>query len=263
MAEAVKSAGRALALLELLTTREEPMSFADIGDALGYPRSSLHGLLHTLVARGWVRYDRTTQAYALGLRTLEAGHAYSRSQSLVERALPLMRTIRDAVDETVQLAVLDGLANVYIAKVDGRQALTLASEVGRRLPAHATGVGKVLLAGLDPTDLDRRLDRARLERAGLQRFTPHTITDPDRLLAHLDQIRHRGFGVDNEEYTRGVRCVAVPICDESRHAAAALSVSVPTVRFTTQHRECAHRQLAEVAAQLSATLGYRSGGAVA
>lgn len=251
---AVKSAERTLAILELLTRHEEPMSFTAIAQALRYPRSSLHGLLRTVVERGWADFDPEQRSYTLGIRTLEAGNAYTRALGLVERALPLMERIRDTIDETVQLAVLDGLHNVYVAKVDGRQTLTLASEVGRRLPAHATGVGKVLLAGLGRDELEARLGPTTL--AG---FTPHTLTDKERLRAHLRTVSGRGFAVDNEEYTLGIRCVAVPVQDWSRHTVAALSVSVPAIRFTPAHREKAHRLLLDAAHRLSTALGYRSG----
>jgi DNA-binding IclR family transcriptional regulator len=251
LSETVKSAQRALEVLELLTSHEAPMTFTDIAARLGYPRSSLHGLMRTLVDRGWADYDETGRRYALGLRTLEAGNAYTRSLSLVERATPLMAHIRDVLEETVQLAVLDGLENVYVAKIDGRQALTLASEVGRRLPAHATGVGKVLLAGLSPGELDRRLAGVRLAR-----FTPSTITRRDGLHAALDTIRQRGFGMDNEEYTPGVQCVAVPIRDHGGRTVAAMSVSVPTIRFAPRLRERAHGLLADAAARISAALGH-------
>jgi DNA-binding IclR family transcriptional regulator len=250
----VKSAERALAILELLTRHERPLTFTEIARTLRYPRSSLHGLLRTLVDRGWAEFDPARRSYTLGIRTLEAGNAYNRSLGLVDRALPLMEHIRDTLDETVHLAVLDGVHNVYIAKVDGRQTLTLASEVGRRLPAYATGVGKVLLAGLPPEELE-----ARLNEMDLVPVTSRTITDKDKLRRHLALVRQRGFSVDNEEYTLGIRCLAVPIYDVNRRTVAALSVSVPAIRFTPAHRQRAHRLLVDAAYRLSAALGYRSG----
>jgi DNA-binding IclR family transcriptional regulator len=251
LGETVKSAQRALEVLELLTRQEAPMTFTAIAERLGYPRSSLHGLMRTLVDRRWADYDEANRRYTLGIRTLEAGNSYTRSLSLVDRAIPLMARIRDMLEETVQLAVLDGLQNVYVAKIDGRQALTLASEVGRRLPAHATGVGKVLLADLSPAELDQRLAGVRLAR-----FTPSTITRRADLHAALEVIRQRGFGMDNEEYTPGVRCVAVPIRDHGGRAVAAMSVSVPTIRFDPKLRERAHGLLADTAVRISAALGH-------
>lgn len=255
MAGTVKSAERALAILELLTVAEAPLSFTDISDHLAYPQSSLHGLLRTLSMRGWVDLSPKDRTYTLGIRTLEAGNVYSRSLGLVDRALPHMERIRDELDETCQLAVLDGIQNVYVAKVDGRQTLTLASEVGRRLPAYATGVGKVLLAGLSEAELERRLRGVELKA-----ITPNTITDQKQLLAQLESIRRRGFSVDNEEHTRGIRCVAVPVRDHTGSTVAAMSVSVPAIRFTTKRRERSLALLTDATASISAALGYPSEG---
>src|SRR5690606_30633135 len=90
----------------------------------------------------------------------------------------------------------------------------------------------------------------------LERFTPHTITDTARLRAHLDDVRRRGFAVDNEEYTIGIRCIAVPVLDFSRRVVAGLSVSVPAIRFTPSHRERARALLLDAASKLSSRLGY-------
>lgn len=249
--EAVKSAQRALQILEHLTEREEPLTFTEIADSLRFPRSSLHGLLRTLLDAGWVQFDETTRRYTLGLRTLEAGNAYTRALGLPDRARPHMERVRDALNETVQLSILDGRYNVYIAKVEGHQPLRLASEVGRRLPAHATGLGKALLAELPARELEERIGGARLEG-----FTPHTITTKSALRAELDDIRHRGYASDNEEYSIGVRCVAVAVRDRTGRADVAMSVSAPTIRFDSDRRERALTLLREAATRLSTALGY-------
>lgn len=251
MSEAVKSAERALKILELLTGHESALAFTEIAERLDYPRSSLHGLLRTLTASGWLEFDERTRRYALGIRTLEAGNAYTRSRGLVERASATMERIRDELDETVQLAVLDGRHNVYVAKFDGGHALTLASEVGRRLPAHATGIGKVLLAGLSDDELGRRLSGVRLER-----YTPSTITDLDALRDALRIVRDSGHGTDDEEYTVGVRCVAVPVRDHTGHVVAGLSASVPTIRFDEGFRDRALELLRSGASDISRSLGH-------
>jgi DNA-binding IclR family transcriptional regulator len=251
--DSVKSARRALMILELLTRNESAMTFAEIGEALGYPKSSLYGLLRTLAETGWAHFDRASRRYSLGIRTLEAGNVYTRALGLVDRARPLMERIRDEIDETVQMAVLDGRHNVYVAKVDGRQALTLASEVGRRLPAHATGLGKMLLAGLSPKELDERLGTDVLER-----FTAHTVTDRAELRRLLAETRRIGYASDEEEYTLGVRCVAVPVLDYTGRTVAAMSVSAPTIRFDEERRAHALTLLSDAARKLSAALGHQS-----
>lgn len=250
--QAVKSAERTLAILELLTTVERALTFGEIADALGYPRSSLHGLLRTLTDRGWVEFDPGTRRYALGIRTWESGNSYLRALDLADRARPYMERVRDALDETVQLAVLDGRYNVYIAKVQGTQRLVLASEVGRRLEAHATGLGKALLAGLTTGEL-----RARLGETPLERFTTQTVTDPRAVEAELSDVRRQGYAEDREEYTIGVRCAAVPVFDHSGNTTAAMSVSVPLVRFEPRRHQRTVELLQEAARDLSTALGHR------
>ncbi len=249
-AQAVKSAQRALRILELLTSQERGLTFGEIADALRYPRSSLHGLLWTMTDEGWLELDAATRRYGLGIRNWEAGNAYLRTMDLADRARPYMERVRDALEETVQLAVLDGRYNVYVAKVDGTQRLMLASAVGRRLEAHATGLGKVLLAGLSPEGLAARIDGEALER-----FTANTITGSEDLRRELELIRRRGYALDEEEYTAGVRCVAVGVRDHTGRVSAAMSVSVPTVRFNRRRQQEAITLLGEAARGLSAALG--------
>lgn len=249
----VKSARRTLEILELLTRVERPLTFTAIAEMLGYPRSSLHGLLRTLEQRGWIEAggpDR--REYTLGVRAWEAGHSYRRALSLAERGRPYMERIRDELNETVQMAVLDGRWNVYVAKVEGSQRLALQSEVGRRLEAHATGLGKALLSGLSGAELDRLLDGVELER-----FTPTTLTGGDALRHELDRIRRRGIAVDREEHTPGVRCIAAPVRDDGGGVVAAISVSIPTVRWSAATRARAEALVAGAAGELSAALGHR------
>jgi DNA-binding IclR family transcriptional regulator len=250
--DSVKSARRALEILDLLTSLGRPLTFAEIARELGYPRSSLHGLLRTLVESGWAELDEATRRYTLGIRAWEAGNAYLRAVDLAERARPFMERVRDALDETVQLTVLDGTQNVYVARVSGSHRLGANYEVGGRVDAHASAGGKALLAYLDPLELRRRLPARRLAR-----HTPKTIVERARLERELEQIRARGYSLDDEEYTVGVRCVAVPVRDHEGQAAAAMSVSVPIVRLGAAEERMALALLRAEATGLSMALGYR------
>ncbi len=251
--DGVKSAQRALSVLELLSSSDVPLTFSEIGARLDYPRSSLFGLLNTLLDRHWLELDEQTRKYRLGVRTFEAGNAYLRSIDLVTIARPRMERIRDELDEIVQFSVLDGRHNVYLCKVEGGQNLRLASEVGRRLQAHATALGKMLLAGLSEEAFDR-LDWPK----PLERFTPHTITSIEALKAALAEARALGYTRDNEEHTIGVRCFAMPIRNHSGQTIAALSVSFPTVRFTEGRGQQALTLLQAAVSAISSDLGYRA-----
>ena len=241
---------RALDLLDMLAARTDGLSFADLGRALEVPKSSLHELLTVLVERSYVEYDPGRRTYALGIRTWENGQAYLRHHDLVSVARPVMDQVVARLNETVQLAVLDGIENVYLAKVDCSHPLRLQSEVGRRLHAHATGLGKVLLAALPESERRKRLnDRA------LPGFTPRTITDLSLLLDELARVRGRGFGLDHEEYTPGLRCVAVPVRGHHGTVVAALSVSIPVMRAASTQLAQALAVLSESSIEIARRLG--------
>ena len=245
----VKSAGRVLDIFEALSASPRGLSFTALQHALGIPKSSLHALLDVLVARGYLELDAARRVYTVGIRLWERSRAFQRHHDLVGEALPAMETIVGAINETVQLAALDGFENVYLAKVDSSHPLRLQSEVGTRLPAYATGLGKALLAELDAGAL-----AALLRGQALAAFTPHTFTDAAALQAELARTHTRGFAVDNQEFTPGLCCLAVPIADH-RGTAAAISVSIPLTRAATGLLSAALAQLAAGALHVSRRLG--------
>ena len=222
---AVKSADRVLTLLEYLAGAKEA-AFATIVKDLGLPNSSAHQLLQTVLARGFIEFDEASRLFRLGFRLWEVAQSYAMAEDLAAVAQPLMDELRDQTLETVQLACLDGLENVYLAISESPHQMKLLSAVGTRLSAHATGLGKVLLAGLDPAELERRLDDGELTK-----YTNKTITTHKALRKALKQIRDRGYGEDNEEFVVGCRCIAMPLHDAQGNTFAAISVSVPTPRF--------------------------------
>ncbi|WP_226534099.1 IclR family transcriptional regulator [Microbacterium paraoxydans] len=222
---AVKSAGRALEIIEHLA-ESEAQTFLQLLEALGLPRSSTHGLLRTLVAAGWVELDPVTKRYSLGLKAWQIGQRYDGHRLLLESGPTLMRALTDQTGETVQMARLDGVENVYIAISPSPNPMRLASNVGMRLHAHATGIGKALLSTLADDDASRRL-----RQVAIPRLTARTITDPDDILEVIAKGRDVGFFVDDEEFIDGCRCVAMPVTwPEETGVAAALSVTMPTSR---------------------------------
>ncbi|RIQ30983.1 IclR family transcriptional regulator [Jiangella rhizosphaerae] len=246
---AVKSADRVLTILEYLADHRGA-TFAAIVRDLGLPNSSTHQLLRTIRQRGFVEFDEITREFKLGFRLWEVAQSYSSVQHLADIAQPFMDELTAVTKETVQLSRLDGLENVYLAISESPHPMKLVSSVGHRLPAHTTGLGKVLLAELPDAVLDERLDGATL-----QRFTENTITDPAQLRAELKRIREQGYGEDREEYVVGCRCIAMPIHDPSGTTIAAMSVSVPTPRFDQQLARQIHAALPDTIRQLEAKLG--------
>ena len=252
-ADGVKSAARVLSLISFLTTELSGATFTEICTALDLPKSSAHALLATMVDQGFLTLESTTRKYRIGVRIWEAGQTYAHSFDLTDTAMPFLEAARDALRETVQLAILDGIENVYVAKVESDQRLVLRSHVGTRLPAYSTALGKVLLTGLDDGELRRRFRGVRLHQ-----FTERSITNFATLYKVIQETRAKGFGVDNGEHTPGVVCVAVPVRDHSGQVVAAMSVSVPEVRSTAASSHATVAVLLGQAGALSKVLGYET-----
>lgn len=257
----VKSARRVLELLEYLARCPGGATFRQLAEDLRLPKSSLHGLLATLVDQGWLFLHEPTRTYRIGVRAWQVAQSFSQLDLLAQLARRHMEAVRGELNETVQLAVLEGTDNIYVAKVESDQPLRLVSHVGSRLPAYATGLGKVLLAGLDTEEM-----RRRMAKVPLQPFTARTVKTFKALERELAEIRKSGFGWDEGEYTVGVYCVAVPVLGADGRTVAAMSCSVPSARFggTSRERDALLNSLRKNAAALSDELsdaaGARRGG---
>ncbi|GLH95793.1 IclR family transcriptional regulator [Phytohabitans aurantiacus] len=222
----VKSADRTLEVLEALAASRERRSLVELSRALDIPKSSLHGILRTMARRHWVEVDPTGTRFGLGVRALEVGAAYLDADDAVGLVSSVLDDLSRQFGEAVHLGRLDGSNVVYLAKRESAHRLRLYSAIGRRLPAHATALGKALLAH-QPGILD----------GPLPRLTPNTITDPDALLVELEKTRERGYAVDREENTEGIVCfaMAVPLADPPTDAIS-LSVPVPRVAPDSEER---------------------------
>jgi len=223
-AAGVKSADRTVELLELLSRTSEPLTLSEIQRELCYPKSSLFVLLRTLVARGWVETDRRGTGYSIGVRALLVGTSYLDRDPVIRAATRVLEELRAEVNETVHLARLDGADVVYLASRESAHQLRLTSRVGRRLPAHATSLGKALLAERTDEAIDTILP------AELVALTPQTLTDRKALFADLAETRERGYSVERGENTAGLGCFAVAL-DYKSPASEAISCSVPSVRL--------------------------------
>jgi IclR family acetate operon transcriptional repressor len=222
--DGVQSLERAFELLELMADAGGEVALSRLALESGMPLSSIHRLVRTLVARGYVR-QLPSRRYVLGPRLIHLGEIASRT--LATWARPHLSRLVDAIGETANLAMLDGDRVVYAAQVPSRHSMRMFTEVGRRVHLHCTGVGKVLLAGL-PDDAVREV----LARAGMPARTARTLTDPDALLAELHRVAGQGYALDDGEEEAGVRCVAVPLPGGA--PAAAISVSGPEGRLAME-----------------------------
>lgn len=249
----VRSVAKALTILDLLAGNGREMTLAEIAREVGLAKSTAHGLLATLKGFGYVEQAASDGKYRLGIRLFELGSAVANSWDVRRLSAPHIERLVEEFGETTHLAVLDQGRVLYIDKRESSRSIRIVSQIGARLPAHCSGVGKVLLAHL-PADKVRSIIASR----GLPSYTRNTITDPQRLEDELAQIRQRGYAVDNEEIMDGLCCVAAPVRDHTGRVCAGISVSGPAVRLTGERFGVAVDLVTGAAAAISADLGYRA-----
>ncbi|WP_329393100.1 IclR family transcriptional regulator [Streptomyces lydicus] len=256
MGRLVPAVTRALDILELFLEGDGTLSAPEITRKAQLPRTTVHELVTTLAARSYlVPVPGQSGRYRLGVRTYQLGSRYAEQLDLAAEGQQVAREVAETCDETVHVAILEDLDVIYIAKVDSVHAVRMVSAAGRRLPAHCTSVGKMLLAALPADELDTRIEEA----GELAAMTHDSITDPEALRSALVTVRERGIAVEHRESNPDVSCVAAPVRDGTGRVVAALSISVPMIRWN-EEREA---ELAELAAKgasdLSVRLGYRGG----
>lgn len=249
----VQSLERGLAVIRAFDAEHRELSLSDVARAAGLTRAAARRFLLTLLRLGYVNFDG--KLFSLRPRVLELGFAYLSSLTLTDVAQPHMEALVAKINESSSISVLDDTDIVYVVRVPTRRIMTITIAVGTRLPAYATSMGRVLLAGLEPAELEERL--ARIE---LRPLTARTVTDAGRLREIVETVRRQGYAMVDQELEDGLRSAAVPIRDASGRAMAALNVSVHASRATLQtlRREFVPLAL-ETAAAIEADL-RRTGG---
>ncbi|MEE1939730.1 IclR family transcriptional regulator [Streptomyces sp. TRM 70361] len=256
MGRLVPAVNRALDILELFLDGDGVLSAPEITRRLGLPRTTVHELVTTLAARSYlVPVPEQPGRYRLGVRNYQLGSRYAEQLDLAAEGRRVAGEVAETCDETVHVAVLEGTDVIYIAKVDSTRAVRMVSAAGRRLPAHCTAVGKMLLASLPEEELGTRLPGPGGEP--LRAMTENSITSPDELREALARIRARGIAVEERESNPDVSCVAAPVRDSAGRVVAALSISVPTIRWNGRRRAELEALVVRGAADLSARLGHR------
>ncbi|MFI0990384.1 IclR family transcriptional regulator [Streptomyces exfoliatus] len=254
MGRLVPAVTRALDILELFLDGDGTLSTPEIVRRLGLPRTTVHELVATLTARSYlVPVPEQPGRYRLGVRPYQLGSRYAEQLDLAAEGQRVARAVAETCDETVHVAVLEDTSVIYIAKVDSTHAVRMVSAAGRRLPAHCTSVGKMLLASLPEEELAARVP----DDAELVAMTPHSVTDPATLRAALADVRRRGIALESRESNPDVSCVAAPVRDRGGRVVAALSISVPMIRWSDARRVELEGLAVKGAAELSERLGHR------
>jgi IclR family transcriptional regulator, pca regulon regulatory protein len=221
----LQSLERGMAVIQVFSREHPSLTLSEVARLTGITRATARRILLTLERLGHVRSDG--RYFSLTPRVLTLGWAYLSSLNLWEIAQPLMEDLVDQTKESCSAATLDLPDIVYVARVPTRRIMTITLGVGTRLPAHATSMGRVLLADLPEDELE-----AFLAGTQLQRFTETTITDPAELTAALREVRAQGFAFVDEELEIGLRSIAAPVTGRDGRTIAAVNVSAAAARVS-------------------------------
>ncbi|CEP67980.1 Transcription regulator IclR, C-terminal [Moorella glycerini] len=248
----VQSLEKGLKILEALAAAAEGVGLSDLSRRLGLNKSTVYRMLTTLKAYGYVDQEPVTGKYILGLKILDL------SGSLLDRldvrtiAHPYLKELAARSQEVAHMVVRDGPEAVYVDKVEGNRTIRMYSQIGRRVALHSTAVGKAILAFLPPEEVEKII-----ASRDLPRFTPRTITTLPALHGELEQVRQRGYAIDDGENEEGIRCVGAPIFDYRGQVVAALSISGPTVHVTPERVPELGQLVRWAGEEISRRLGYK------
>lgn len=250
MSKPIQSVDRALTILEMFNEGTEELGILEVGERMELPKSTVHGIIKTLVMRGYLVQNKDTKKYKLGIRLFELGNIVSKGLDIKEKARPYLREVFNQTGETVHLVRFENTEAVYVDKRESDSAIRMYSQVGRKAPLHCTGVGKAIMAYLD-----KDLQKSILLSTEMEAYTEKTILDKKLILEELDKIRERGYATDDEEIELGLFCVAAPIFDSNDSVIGAVSTAGPKFRFTEEKILVAKKCIRVAARSISREMG--------
>lgn len=239
---------RAFAVLRLFRDQRGDLGVGTISKELGLNLSTTHRIVRALVTEGYLAQNEDSERYYLSTGALLLGQAAHRTFSL-DVVYPVLQRLAVTTGESVNLGVLSGDVAVVVERVESTEPLRFTQPPGTRVPLHASSMGKSLLA-FNPEAEQRVLKGV----TRLERITPKSHGTAKSLRADLRQTRERGWSIDDEESTIGVRCVGAPICDSTGVAAAAIAVQAPSVRMPDERFDELGPELTKAAKEVSALL---------
>ena len=248
----LSSVATAVRLLKAFSEQQTEIGISDLARKLGVAKSTVHRLAVTLCSDGMLEQNPDSGKYRLGISLFRLGSLVRRRMSVSNEARPLLRELREKVNETVHLAVLDGSEIMYVYNLESTQAIRMRSDVGVRKPAYCTAEGQAILAFQPPEVIEDVI------RAGLAARTPQTVTDADKLRRVLEAVRQRGCAIEDEESELGMRCIAAPLRNDAGEVVAAIGLAGPVSRLSKKALAAYIPHVIETAAQISARLGYRA-----
>lgn len=244
---------RGLKLVELVAEASEGIGVTDLARAADLDKGTTSRLLATLREAGWVRQDPVDRRYRLTGKFARFSRVHADTLNLQALARPHLTKLRDEVNETVHLGVIEGNSVVYIDKLECSNSIRLVSTVGQHMPILTTALGRAILSTLAPSELGPRFRELTLAKR-----TSHTISDKAVLLEEIAGSATRGYAIDHEQNEDGVSCVGAPLFDPEGAARAAISVSGPSFRIVPKFAEVGEA-VRLAAGSISRELGYPTG----
>lgn len=245
----IQALDRGINLLITLA-KEGELSLTDLALSVGMPPSTTHRVLGTLEKHGFVELDVNAQQWAIGVEAFRVGSAYLSRTNLVDSARANMRQLNEETGETANLAIADQGDVVFVSQIESHNPIRAFFRPGTRGFMHSSGIGKAVLANIPRADVEKIL-----QKRGCPEFTAKTITTPAVLFTDLEEIRKRGWALDDEERYTGMRCVAAPIYNSFSEAIAGVSVSGPTVRLPDNLVAEIGPKVKRAASEITASIG--------
>jgi IclR family transcriptional regulator, KDG regulon repressor len=249
----VQSIERAFAIAEEIARNREGIGLAELSKRVGLHNSTTFHLVKTMVQLGYVSQLVDSRKYRIGRRMFTLAAGAMDEIELVSVATPVLEKLTRETGEYSHFAIRSGEQIVVVAKIAGTGIFQMIDRTGAVRPAHATALGKVLLAALSPSQLEHYLQTCELRK-----FTAKTIVEREPLLREIEEVRRKGLAFDDGEFDPEARCVAVPARDFTGRVAGAIGMSGPMWRLSLQALQEKSTHVREAAVELSAELGFQA-----
>ncbi len=246
----VQSIDRAVAILDCFSEEKKELRLSEISERLGLNKSTVHGIISTLKYHGFISQDEETQKYKLGIRFVEFGDLVINSMNIRNAAMPVIDAVCERIEETVHIAMLDGLDVVWIEKRECTKSIKTSTKIGARLPAYTTADGKIIICYQNKDKIKNYLPKR------IPQYTKNTITNKGEFIKKLEEMKKNGYAIDNEEYVEGLKCVAAPIFDHNGKVRFSLSTTGPAFRMDEERIKELIVIIKEAANEISHRIGY-------
>ncbi|MDQ7817990.1 MAG: IclR family transcriptional regulator [Melioribacteraceae bacterium] len=242
---------RALTIMEHLSQHPAGLTASEISEQLKIPRNSIFRITSTLVDTNYLIRDDETKKYQLSQKLLTMGYSALGEQTLIEKALPVMRELRDELGETVPLGILHGNEGLIVEEVPGKHSFRFVLEPGRKFHLHTSAPAKSIIAFLKEDEKNKIISTIEF-----QKYNERTILSAPEYKKHLLTVQQKGFGIDYAEEIEGMICIAAPIFNYKGYPFASIWISGPSFRIKEKDFDKIGNKVIKYADRISRSLGF-------